>query len=45
MRARRATSNMPLADALTMGKQLNALLLASGRIDEVGKAFAGRRKK
>ncbi len=41
----RAASNMPLADALTMGKQLNALLLASGRIDEAGKAFARRRKK
>ncbi len=41
----RATSNMPLADALTMGKQLNALLLASGRIDEAGRAFAERRKK
>jgi len=41
----RATSNMPLADALTVGKQLNALLLASGRIDEAGRAFAERRKK
>lgn len=40
----RATCNMPLADALTVGKQLNALLLASGRIDEAGRAFAARRK-
>jgi enoyl-CoA hydratase/carnithine racemase len=42
---RRAAANMPLADALTMGKQLNALLLASGRIDEASQAFAARRKK
>ena len=41
----RAACNMPLADALTMGKQLNALLLASDRIDEASRAFAGRRKK
>lgn len=41
----RAACNMPLADALTMGKQLNALLLASGRIDEASRAFAGRPKK
>ena len=41
----RATCNMPLADALTMGKQLNALLLASGRIDDVSRAFAQRRKQ
>ena len=41
----RAAANMPFADALTMGKQLNALLLASGRIDEAGRAFAARRKK
>ncbi len=41
----RATCNMPLADALTMGKQLNALLLASGRIDEASRAFAARRKR
>lgn len=40
----RAACNMPLADALTMGKQLNALLLASGRIDEASRAFAARRK-
>lgn len=40
----RAASNMPLADALTLGKQLNALLLASGRIDEASHAFAARRK-
>jgi len=41
----RAAANMPLADALTMGKQLNALLLASGRIDEASESFAARRKK
>ena len=40
----RAACNMPLADALAVGKQLNALLLASGRIDEAGRAFAARRK-
>ena len=40
----RAACNMPLADALTMGKQLNALLLAAGRIDEASRAFAARRK-
>ena len=40
----RAACNMPLADALTLGKQLNALLLASGRIDEASRAFAARRK-
>jgi enoyl-CoA hydratase/carnithine racemase len=41
----RAAANMPLADALTLGKQLNALVLASGRIDAASKAFAARRKK
>lgn len=40
----RAACNMPLADALAVGKQLNALLLASGRIDEASRAFATRRK-
>jgi len=40
----RAACNMPLGDALTVGKQLNALLLASGRIDEASRAFAARRK-
>jgi enoyl-CoA hydratase/carnithine racemase len=40
----RAACNMPLADALAVGKQLNALLLASGRIDEASRAFAARRK-
>jgi enoyl-CoA hydratase/carnithine racemase len=39
----RAACNMPLADALVTGKQLNALLLASGRIDEASRAFAARR--
>ncbi len=41
----RATCNMPLADALTMAKQLNALLLASGRIDDASRTFAQRRKQ
>ena len=40
----RVACNMPLADALAVGKQLNALLLASGRIDEASRAFAARRK-
>jgi enoyl-CoA hydratase/carnithine racemase len=40
----RAACNMPLGDALAVGKQLNALLLASGRIDEASRAFAARRK-
>ena len=40
----RAACNMPLADALVAGKQLNALLLASGRIDEASRAFTARRK-
>jgi len=40
----RAACNMPLGDALAMGKQLNALLLASGRIDEASRVFAARRK-
>ena len=39
----RAAGNMPLADALTLGKHLNALLLASGRIDEASAAYARRR--
>jgi len=38
-------ANLPLADALTVGKQLNALLLASGRIDEAARAYALRRSK
>lgn len=41
----RAVASLPLSDALIVGKQLNALLLASGRIDEAGAAFAARRDK
>lgn len=41
----RAVAGLPLADALTVGKQLNALLLASGRIDEAAAAFAERRNR
>jgi enoyl-CoA hydratase/carnithine racemase len=40
----RAACNMPLGDALAVGKQLNALLLASGRIDDAARAFTARRK-
>lgn len=40
----RAAVNMPLSDALTLGKQLNALLMASGRIDEAAKRHAARRR-
>ncbi len=41
----RAAASMPLEDALVMGKHLNALLAASGRIDEGAQAFAARRKR
>ena len=41
----RAAVNMPLDDALVMGKHLNALLAASGRIDEGAQAFAARQKQ
>jgi enoyl-CoA hydratase/carnithine racemase len=40
----RAAVNMPLSDALTLGKQLNALLMASGRIDEAAKRHAARQR-
>lgn len=40
----RAVVNMPLADALTVGKQLNALLMASGRIDEAARSRVSRRR-
>lgn len=40
----RAAVNMPLSDALTLGKQLNALLMASGRIDEAARRHAARRR-
>ncbi|MEX0732676.1 MAG: enoyl-CoA hydratase/isomerase family protein [Aquisalimonadaceae bacterium] len=38
----RATREMPLTDALTYGKNLNALLLASGRIEEAAQAFKAK---
>jgi enoyl-CoA hydratase/carnithine racemase len=36
----RAVSTMPLGEALTVAKQLNALLMASGRIDKAAEIFA-----
>jgi len=36
----RATQAMPLAEALVMGKQLNSLLMTSGKIDEAAEHFA-----
>ena len=42
--AHRSAANMPLEDALGHAKNLNALLLASGRIEKAARAFAGRRK-
>ncbi|MEK6592955.1 MAG: enoyl-CoA hydratase/isomerase family protein [Pseudomonadota bacterium] len=41
----RAVVNMPLSDALAVGKQLNALLMASGRIDEAARSHASRRRR
>ncbi|HVC10550.1 MAG TPA: enoyl-CoA hydratase/isomerase family protein [Burkholderiales bacterium] len=43
--AHRAAASMPLAEALSYAKNLNALLLASGRIEEGARAFAARRKR
>lgn len=41
----RAAASMPYAEALTLGKQLNALLMASGRIAEAQPAsYAGKPK-
>lgn len=40
----RASVNMPLDDALAMGKQLNALIAASGRLEEAAQSFAARQK-
>ncbi|MCP5029590.1 MAG: enoyl-CoA hydratase/isomerase family protein [Actinomycetia bacterium] len=39
----RAARNMPLADALTMGKQQNALIAASGMLDRAMRRFAERK--
>ena len=38
----RAARNLPLADALTMGKQQNALIAASGMLDRARQRFADR---
>ena len=35
----RATSGMPIADALVMAKHLNALLMTSGRINAAAEFF------
>ena len=40
----RATVNMPFDDALVMGKQLNTLIAASGRLEEAAKSFAAKQK-
>ncbi|MEJ2436004.1 MAG: enoyl-CoA hydratase-related protein, partial [Pseudolabrys sp.] len=41
----RAVSTMPLGEALTVSKQLNALLMASGRIDKAAEIFARGKKE
>ena len=41
----RAAASMPASEALTLGKQLNALLAASGRIAEAAANFAARKPK
>ena len=41
----RAAVNMPLANGLDMGKQLNSLIATSGVFDAATKAFEARRKK
>jgi hypothetical protein len=35
----RTASTMPLAEALVMAKQLNSLLMTSGKIDAAAKQF------
>jgi len=40
----RAARNMPLIDALEMGKLGNALIAASGRMDEAMRGYADREK-
>ncbi len=40
----RATVNMPLDDALAMGKQLNTLIAASGRLEEAAQSFKSKQK-
>lgn len=41
----RAATAMPLGEALVVGKQLNALLMASGRIDQAAEFFAAAKGK
>lgn len=41
----RAAAAMPYADALTLGKQLNALLMASGRIAEAQQEYSAIKPK
>lgn len=41
----RAVSTMPLGEALTVSKQLNALLMASGRIDKAAGIFTAAKAK
>ena len=40
----RATTGMPIADALVMAKHLNALLMSSGRINEAAQFFEKNKK-
>ena len=40
----KAAREMPLPEALSYGKNLNALLLASGRIEEAARAFEARQR-
>ena len=41
----RATTGMPIADALVMSKHLNALLMSSGRINEAAEFFEQNKKR
>ena len=40
-----AVTTMPLGEALSVAKQLNALLMASGRIDEAAEFFARAKER
>ncbi|MBT6987161.1 MAG: enoyl-CoA hydratase/isomerase family protein, partial [Rhodospirillaceae bacterium] len=42
--SQRAARNMPLIDALEMGKLGNALIAASGRMDEAMQGYADSKK-
>ncbi|MCP3910308.1 MAG: enoyl-CoA hydratase/isomerase family protein [Actinomycetia bacterium] len=44
MEIHRAARNLPLADALTMGKQQNTLIAASGMLERAMHRFAARRQ-